>query len=417
MNTAPASPLPSRERTNFTFPAALVEAFRRTFVAEPEDRRNYLTADMEAACSRLFGACDEQALARAKGVIADVLKVQYSEANKLSATQVVGVVMALHEKDPRSTAEAVANNSPVPVPTSSVPPPSLDVSQRLDQMMALLVGLADKVNRLEAQETAVPASRAPTRMEGLGLGVQITDGEKIAVVTDVGPDGASIVVLGTSVFEAVPHEQLARYWKLLSATGKDGQAGLDEAVNTEPRDCVPLALKEVALNGSTWMPYADQGPVFRDALVTELERRAPADIPGATAYGHVLELSAALIGDDPLEDVLERAGEMLEFWRVRSNQGYAAADAFAATLDEAPAMSQRLKKARAAAEKAAEKKTAKAKQAQPEARDGARRASFRGRAYGNRASGSRAPGNRHYGNHDGRPRSTSNGSRKSDSRK
>ncbi|KAJ9465636.1 hypothetical protein DIPPA_02251 [Diplonema papillatum] len=258
MNTAPASPLPSRERTNFTFPAALVEAFRRTFVAEPEDRRNYLTADMEAACSRLFGACDEQALARAKGVIADVLKVQYSEANKLSATQVVGVVMALHEKDPRSTAEAVANNSPVPVPTSSVPPPSLDVSQRLDQMMALLVGLADKVNRLEAQETAVPASRAPTRMEGLGLGVQITDGEKIAVVTDVGPDGASIVVLGTSVFEAVPHEQLARYWKLLSATGKDGQAGLDEAVNTEPRDCVPLALKEVALNGSTWMPYADQ---------------------------------------------------------------------------------------------------------------------------------------------------------------
>ncbi|KAJ9472812.1 hypothetical protein DIPPA_21548 [Diplonema papillatum] len=223
--------------------------------------------------------------------------------------------MALHEKDPRSTAEAVANNSPVRVPTSSVPPPSLDVSQRLDQMMALLVGLADKVNRLEAQETAVPASRAPTRMEGLGLGVQITDGEKIAVVTDVGPDGASIVVLGTSVFEAVPHEQLARYWKLLSATGKDGQAGLDEAVNTEPRDCVPLALKEVALNGSTWMPYADQGPVFRDALVTELERRAPADIPGATAYGHVLELSAALIGDDPLEDVLERAGEMLEFWR------------------------------------------------------------------------------------------------------
>ncbi|KAJ9438386.1 hypothetical protein DIPPA_20008 [Diplonema papillatum] len=285
-------------------------------------------------------------------------------------------------------------------------------------MMVLLAGLTDKVNRLEAQDAPIPASRAPTRMEGLDLGVKITDGEKVAVVTNVGPDGATIVVLGTSVFEAVPHMQLARFWKLHGATQEQkSHPNAEEVVDAEAGDNVTLTLKEVALNGSTWVPYADQGPVFRDALVTELERRAPSDIPGATAYGHVLELSAALVGDDPLEDVLERAGEMLEFWRVRSNQGYAAADAFAATLDEAPAMSQRLKKARAAAEKAAEKKTAKAKQAQPEARDGARRAPFRGRAYGNRASGSRAPGNRHYGNHDGRLRSTSNGSRKSDSRK
>ncbi|KAJ9458792.1 hypothetical protein DIPPA_24416 [Diplonema papillatum] len=415
MSTTPASPLPPRERTNFSFPAALVGPYRKVFAVDPEDRKNYLTADMEEACRQILGACDDCALARAKGVVADVLSVEYSEANKLSAPQLVGVLMALRERDPEATALAVAKNSPAPIATASAPPPIDDVSKRLDQMMILLAGLADKVNRLEAQDTPVPASRALARMEGLDFGVQITDGEKVAVVTNVGSDGATIVVLGTSVFEAVPHLQLARFWKLHGATGKAEQPRAEDVVHHESRDSVPLALKEVALNGSTWMSYADQGPVFRDALVTELERRAPNDIPGTTAYSHVLELSAALIGDDPLEDVLERAGEMLEFWRVRSSQGFAAADAFAATLDEAPAMSQRLKKARAAAEKAAEKKAAKKKEVrQPEAPR--RTGSFRGRAGGNRQySRSGYNGNRYF--QADRPRSTSNGSQKSEGRK
>ncbi|KAJ9456827.1 hypothetical protein DIPPA_00282 [Diplonema papillatum] len=164
----------------------------------------------------------------------------------------------------------MTKNSTTPVATTSAPLPVDEVSKRLDQMMILLAGLTDKVNRLEAQDAPVAASRAPTRMEGLDFGVQITDGEKVAVVTNVDPDGATIVVLGTSVFEAVPHVQLARFWKLHGAKQEQRPPSAKEAVDAEARDDVTLTLKEVALNGSTWVPYADQGPVFRDATVCPL---------------------------------------------------------------------------------------------------------------------------------------------------
>ncbi|KAJ9441878.1 hypothetical protein DIPPA_08149 [Diplonema papillatum] len=323
---------------------------------------------MRAGCVRVMGQCDDASIMQLRGVLADALAVPMAEIGSVSAPSLVGVALELEQADVEGLRRCVARNHPsgVPVP---VAPPAIGsaLEARLDRMMALLGDVASRVGRLEStpqngsQESPAGTSLpAPQRLEGLYLGVKLTDGTATAVVTNMGPDGATLVVLGRDAFQFVTHADLAQFWTL-AVSDERGRADVRPSVLPDPvpthRESRPRvdagSVRAIVHDGAAWPSYADEQPDFRPLLVTELERRSPEQVPAATAYRQLLSLTTMVLGNEDDTAVLARVSEFMEYWRVREKLGYQAADAYADALEDPALLPQRMKRAKQAAEAAA----------------------------------------------------------------
>ncbi|KAJ9435058.1 hypothetical protein DIPPA_21613 [Diplonema papillatum] len=321
---------------------------------------------MEKNCRDWFGGFSHHTVEQAKGVIVDLLAVPYAELGKMSATAILGVVTTCMEKDAASTTAAIKKNvtSQTAPATPVVPAPSLSgsVEAKLEEVLSVLSGIANRVGALEnkASESTEPQQQAeefpaPTLMEGLELGAKMTDGTVTAVITDIGLEGVTLVVLGQSTFQPVPHHQLKRFWKLVAAPEPavpPSKAYVPEDRN-DKRRLDSGSVRAVLHDGASWPVFADDEPGFSQLLLTELGNRAPLQVAAAAAYRQLTDIVRMVLSGEDDGAVLSRIAEQLEFWRVREKLGYQAADAFAGALEDPEVVPQRMKRAKQAAEVAA----------------------------------------------------------------
>ncbi|KAJ9455518.1 hypothetical protein DIPPA_14679 [Diplonema papillatum] len=268
-----------------------------------------------------------------------------------------------------------------------------DVSQQLAVMVGLVQRLSASFDEVRKEldvvkgqvAGAAQAAALPERLDGLKEGLLLTDGAVTAMVLVVEDESALLGFPGSSDPVSLPHRALARHWRIVdtaaprvrldpSTTAGRPEVSLEES--RQPARAVHRAaldaadVRAVVHDGASWPDRADAEPVFPQLLVTELERRAPENVPASTAYCQLVALTRMLLEGRDDSAVLTRTAEYMEYWRVRERLGYQAADAYADALEDPDELPQRLKRAMQAAETAAT--SSKTQRTRPRSGDGGR---------------------------------------------
>ncbi|KAJ9455515.1 hypothetical protein DIPPA_10925 [Diplonema papillatum] len=292
------------------------------------------------------------------------------QANRVGAVPPPNLGALASDDAPAAPAKAASSQSETAMALDgdSAPPPSAGGGDALAQQMAAMVGIVQRLSVsfeevkkelavVKGQVTGKDQAIAQTeRLEGLKEGLMLTDGAVTAMVVVVNDAGARLAFPGNPDSVPIPHRTIARHWRVAdsaapkvrldaSATFRQPGVSLEEARPTARTDQRPTFdaadIRAVVHDGATWPDHADEEPGFPQLLITELERRAPEQIPASTAYQQLVALTRMVLEGRDDSAVLTRTAEYLEYWRVRERLGYQAADAYAEALDGPDELPQR----------------------------------------------------------------------------
>ncbi|KAJ9448706.1 hypothetical protein DIPPA_06352 [Diplonema papillatum] len=181
------SPLPNAEKWEYRFPAALKDAWTRTFLDAPPAKRKFRVKDMERFCGAVFGSCSEAVKEKVLSVLVEAIGAEAANVAGFDLPRGLAVLMMANEEDEERVKLACQK---VLGKAGAVPPPSLAAAPAGVTMAAKGVPppQQQQPRPQEQQSTSQPQPQAEDpRVASLSAMLQqvcsVVEQQKVAIAT------------------------------------------------------------------------------------------------------------------------------------------------------------------------------------------------------------------------------------------
>ncbi|KAJ9448644.1 hypothetical protein DIPPA_06344 [Diplonema papillatum] len=158
------SPLPNAEKWEYRFPAALKDAWTRTFLDAPPAKRKFRVKDMERFCGAVFGSCSEAVKEKVLSVLVEAIGAEAANVAGFDLPRGLAVLMMANEEDEErvklACQKVLGKAGAVPPPSLAAAPAGVTMEQLTDMYAQALGCIEEQKREMQGLKTKMLAMEA-----------------------------------------------------------------------------------------------------------------------------------------------------------------------------------------------------------------------------------------------------------------